>query len=53
MEINTKNNAYQFVITLCHYRIENMENTFGKHLIEEAINNKNLSDEEIKKISIF
>ena len=49
MEVNTKNNAFQFVITLCHYRIENMENTFGKHLIEEAINNENLSDEEIKK----
>ena len=48
MEENTKNNAFQFVITLCHYRIENMENTLGKHLIEKAINNKNLSDEEIK-----
>ena len=30
-------------------RIENMENTFGKKLIEEAINNENLSDKEIKK----
>ena len=49
MEENTKNNAFQFVITLCHYRIENMENTFGKHLIKEAITNENLSDEEIKK----
>ncbi|MBE6499884.1 MAG: transposase [Methanobrevibacter thaueri] len=49
MEVNTKNNAFQFVITLCHYRIENMENTFGKQLIEEAINNENLSDKEIKK----
>ena len=49
MEVNTKNNAFQFVITLCHYRIENMENTFGKQLIQEAINNENLSDEEIKK----
>ena len=49
MEENTKNNAFQFVITLCHYRIENMENTLGKHLIEKAINNKSLSDEEIKK----
>lgn len=49
MEKNTKNNAFQFVITLCHYRIENMENTLGKHLIEKAINNKSLSDEEIKK----
>ena len=48
MEENTKNNAFQFVITLCHYRIENMENTLGKHLIKKAINNKNLSDEEIK-----
>ena len=26
-----------------------MENTLGKHLIKKAINNKNLSDEEIKK----
>ena len=26
-----------------------MENTFGKHLIKEAITNENLSDEEIKK----
>jgi len=26
-----------------------MENTLGKHLIEKAINNKSLSDEEIKK----
>ena len=49
MEENIKNNAFQFVITLCHYRIENMENTFGKLLIKKAINNKNLSDEEIKK----
>ena len=49
MEENTKNNAFQFVITLCHYRIENMENTLGKHLIKKAINNKSLSDEEIKK----
>ena len=49
MEVNTKNNAFKFVITLCHYRIENMENTFGKHLIEEAINNENLSDKKIKK----
>lgn len=49
MEENNKNNAFQFVITLCHYRIENMENTLGKHLIKKAINNKNLSDEEIKK----
>ena len=48
MEENTKNNAFQFVITLCHYRIENMENTLGKHLIKKAINNKSLSDEEIK-----
>ncbi len=50
MEVNTKNNVFQFVITLYHYRIENMENNFGKHLIEEAINNENLSDEEIKNI---
>ena len=49
MEVNTKNNAFKFVITLCHYHIENMENTFGKHLIEEAINNENLSDKKIKK----
>ena len=53
MEENTKNNAFQFVSTLCHYRIENMENTFGKHLIKEAITNENLSDEEIKKTFIF
>lgn len=26
-----------------------MENIFGKQLIEEAINNENFSDEEIKK----
>ena len=49
MEANTKNNAFQFVITLCHYRIENMTNKLGKQLIEEAINNENLSDEKIKK----
>ena len=49
MEANTKNNAFQFVITLCHYRIENMTNKLGKQLIEEAIKNENLSDEKIKK----
>lgn len=49
MEVNTKNNTYHFVITSCHYRIENLKNTFGKHLIEEAINNENLSDGEIRK----
>ncbi len=49
MELNTKNNAFQFTITLCHYRIENMKNTFGKQLIKEAITNENLSNEEIKK----
>ncbi|KZX14409.1 hypothetical protein MBORA_00070 [Methanobrevibacter oralis] len=48
MEVNTKNNAFQFIITLCHYRIENMENTSGKQLIKEAIKNENLSDDEIK-----
>jgi hypothetical protein len=53
MEVNTKNNAFQFVITLCHYRIENMENTFGKHLINEAINNQNLSDKEIKNFYLL
>ena len=52
MEVNTKNNTFQFVITLCHYRIETMENTFGKHLIKEAITNENLSEKEIK-IFIF
>ena len=49
MEVNTKNNAFHFVITLCHYRIENMTNKLGKQLIEDAINNENLSDEKIKK----
>ena len=49
MEVNTKNNAFHFVITLCHYRIENMTNRLGKQLIKEAINNENLSDEKIKK----
>lgn len=49
MEVNTKNNAFQFVITLCHYCIENMENTFGKQFIEEAIINENLFVKEIKK----
>lgn len=49
MEVNTKNNAFQFIITLCHYHIENMENNSGKQLIKEAINDKNLSDNKIKK----
>ena len=49
MEVNTKNNAFPFVITLCHYRIENMTNRLGKQLIKDAINNENLSDEKIKK----
>ena len=49
MEVNTKNNAFHFVITLCHYRIENMTNRLGKQLIKDAINNENLSDEKIKK----
>ena len=47
-----KKQYIQFVITLCHYRIETMENTFGKHLIKEAITNENLSEKEIK-IFIF
>lgn len=49
MEVNTKNNAFQFLITLCHYPIENMKNTSGKQLIKEVINNENLSNNEIKK----
>ena len=49
MEVNTKNNAFHFVITLCHNRIENMTNRLGKQLIKDAINNENLSDEKIKK----
>lgn len=49
MEVNTKNNAYSFVITLCHYRIENMKNTQGKQIIENAITDENLSNKEIKK----
>ena len=49
MEVNTKNNAFNFAMTLCHYRIENMENTFGKKLINEALTDENLSDDEIKK----
>lgn len=49
MCVNEKNNAFYFVITLCSYRIENMENRLGKQIIHEAISNKNLSDEEVKK----
>lgn len=49
MEVNIKNNAFHFLITLCQYRIKNMENTTGKQLINDAITNENLSDKEIKK----
>lgn len=44
-----KSNAYNFLITLCNFRILNMKNEKARKLLKNAITNPNLSKEHIKK----
>ena len=44
-----KSNAYTFLISLCKFRILNMENALGQKLLKNAINNPNLLEKNIKK----
>lgn len=48
METNTRGDSINFVKALRHFRIENMLNDEAKKLIEEAITNSNLKEENIK-----
>ena len=47
IESTKKSNAYTFLISLCHFRILNSENEKFKKIVEEAINNPNLTEEYI------
>jgi len=49
MEFHDTNNALDFVKIIANFRMINIENNDIKELINNIINNKNLSDEEIKK----
>ena len=49
VEATEKSNAYTFLISLCKFRILNMENEIGQELLMNAINNPNLLEENIKK----
>ena len=49
METNTRGDSINFVIALCHFRMENILNETAKQLIKEALNNSNLEDEAIKR----
>ena len=49
VEATEKSNAYTFLISLCKFRILNMENKIGQELLNNAINNPNLLEENIKK----
>ena len=44
-----KSNAFTFLISLCNFRILNLENETCRNLISEAINHPNLEEEDIKK----
>ena len=44
-----KSNAFTFLISLCNFRILNLENETCQNLISEAINHPNLDEENIKK----
>ena len=48
VEATEKSNAYTFLISLCKFRILNMDNEKGQKLLMNAINNPNLQDENIK-----
>lgn len=49
VEATKKSNAYTFLISLCKFRILNLENETCRKLIYEAINHSNLTEEHIKK----
>lgn len=49
VEPTEKSNAYTFLISLCNFRILNMENALGQKLLINAINNANLLEKNIKK----
>ena len=49
IEATDKSNAYTFLISLCKFRILNMENEKGQELLINAINNPNLLEKNIKK----
>lgn len=49
VEETEKSNAYTFLISLCKFRILNMENALGQKLLKNAINNPNLLEKNIKK----
>ena len=44
-----KSNAFTFLISLCNFRILNLENETCRNLISEATNHPNLEEENIKK----
>lgn len=49
VEETKKSNAFTFLISLCKFRILNMENEQGRKLLYEAINHPNLLEKNIKK----
>ena len=49
VEATKKSNAYTFLISLCKFRILNLENETCRKLIYKAINHSNLTEEHIKK----
>ncbi|WP_042694054.1 hypothetical protein [Methanobrevibacter oralis] len=53
VEETKKSNAFTFLISLCKFRILNMENEQGRKLLYEAINHPNLLEKNIKKRTIF
>lgn len=44
-----KSNAFNFLISLCNFRILNLENETCRKLINKAINHPNLKEKNIKK----
>ena len=49
VEPTKKSNAFTFLISLCNFRILNLENKTCRKLINEAINHPNLEEKNIKK----
>ena len=49
VEPTEKSNAYTFLISLCKFRILNMENSLGQKLLINAINNPNLLEKKYQK----
>ena len=48
VEETKKSNAYNFLISLCNFRILNMENKEASKLLKDAINHSNLTNNHIK-----